>query len=106
MAVLDFNHNIHRKTKTGKDGKPMYKMKVRLCILNILYVLLIGFVLKLIAYVILQVDRTGAKVTIVEQKEKKDYTFEDNILDLCLQCLDRGVVPDPVVPKRNFSSKL
>ena len=53
-----------------------------------------------------QVDRTGAKVTIVEQKEKKDYTFEDNILDLCLQCLDRGVVPDPVVPKRNISSKL
>ena len=42
MAVLDFNHNIHRKTKTGKDGKPMYKMKVRLCILNILYVPLIG----------------------------------------------------------------
>ena len=34
MAVLDFNHNIHRKTKTGKDGKPMYKMKVRLCILS------------------------------------------------------------------------
>ena len=54
MAVLDFNHNIHRKTKTGKDGKPMYKMKVRLCILNILYVLLIGFVLKVyfIAYLI------------------------------------------------------
>ena len=30
MAVLDFNHNVQRKTKTGKDGEPMYKMKVRL----------------------------------------------------------------------------
>ena len=28
LAVLDFNNNIERKTKTNKEGEPMYKMKV------------------------------------------------------------------------------
>ena len=40
-----------------------------------------------------QVDRTGTKVTVVEQKERKDYNFQQNILELCVECLDRGVVP-------------
>merc|ERR1719186_946722 len=44
LAAIDFNANIHRKSKMSADGKPMYKMKV---------------------------DRTGTKVTVVEQKEKK-----------------------------------
>ena len=44
-----------------------------------------------------QVDRTGAKVTVVEQKEKKDYSFQNNILDLCIECLESGVVPSPEV---------
>ena len=45
----------------------------------------------------LQVDRTGTKVTVVEQKVKKDYTFHKNLLDLCVECLERGVVPNPEV---------
>ena len=47
----------------------------------------------------LQVDRTGTKVTVVEQKVNKDYTFQENILDLCVECLERGVVPTSDVSK-------
>jgi hypothetical protein len=43
------------------------------------------------------VDRTGSKVTIIEQKEKKDYSFMTNIFDLCAECLEMGVVPTPEV---------
>ena len=28
LAVMDFNSNVNRKTKTSKEGKPLYKMKV------------------------------------------------------------------------------
>ena len=49
----------------------------------------------------MQVDRSGKKVTVVEQKEKKDYSFQTNILELCLDCLDRGVVPNPDVLKQS-----
>ena len=46
-----------------------------------------------------QVDRSGTKVTVVEQKQKKDYSFQDNILELCVQCLETGIVPEPKVPQ-------
>ena len=36
-------------------------------------------------------------MTVVEQKEKKDYSFLTNIFDLCVECLDMGVVPNPEV---------
>ena len=45
----------------------------------------------------LQVDRTGMNVTVVEQKEKKDYTFQSNIMDLVIDCIEKGVVPNPEV---------
>jgi len=71
LAVLDFNNNINRKAKTTEDGRTRYKMKV---------------------------DRTGTKVTVVEQKESKDYSYQENILELILECLERGVVPTPEYP--------
>jgi len=71
LAALDFNANIQRKTKMSEDGKPLYKMKV---------------------------DRTGTKVTVVLQKVRKDYSFQKNILDLCVECLEAGVVPNPEYP--------
>ena len=43
-------------------------------------------------------DRTGTRVTVVPQKEKKNYDFQANILELCLECLDKGVVPTHEVP--------
>ena len=36
-------------------------------------------------------------MTVVEQKEKKDFSFQENILDLCLECLDKQTVPEPTV---------
>lgn len=48
-----------------------------------------------------KVDRTGTKVTVVEQKMKKDYTFQENIMELCVECLERGVVPSPEVSTRH-----
>ena len=36
-------------------------------------------------------------MTVVEQKEKKDYTFQNNIMDLRVECLENGVVPSPEV---------
>ena len=53
------------------------------------------FLAKLFLYC--KVDRTGTKVTVVEQKENKDYTFQNNIMDLCVECLEKGVVPNPEV---------
>ena len=44
-----------------------------------------------------QVDRTGEKVTVVPQKQSKDYSFQANIMELVLDCLDKGVVPNPKV---------
>ena len=46
-------------------------------------------------------DRTGTRVTVVPQKEKKNYDFQANILELCLECLDKGVVPTQEVPNNN-----
>ena len=69
--------------------------------MNLLYCSYFGFtnfgtfLAKLFLY--RKVDRTGTKVTVVEQKEKKDYTFQNNILDLCVECLEKGVVPNPEV---------
>ena len=46
---------------------------------------------------VFQVDRAIKNVTVVEQKVKKDFSFQENILDLCLGCLDMETVPEPVV---------
>ena len=86
LAAIDFNANIRRKCKVSADGKPRYKMKVS-C-------LIIAMVLMIIMR---KVDRTGSKVTIVEQKVPKDYSFMRNIFDLCVECLEMGVVPNPEV---------
>ena len=43
-------------------------------------------------------DRTGTKVTVVEQKEFKDYSFQLNIIELVIDCIKKGVVPSPEVP--------
>ena len=34
---------------------------------------------------------------MVPQKEKKDYSFLVNIFELCLECVDKGVIPTPEV---------
>ena len=86
LAAIDFNANIKRKCKVSADGKPRYKMKVS-C-------LIIAMVLMIIMR---KVDRTGSKVTIVEQKVPKDTSFMKNIFDLCVECLEIGVVPNPEV---------
>ena len=39
----------------------------------------------------------GTRVTVVEQKESKNYSYQENILDLVMECLERGVVPTPEV---------
>ena len=44
-----------------------------------------------------QVDRTGTKATVVQQKVDKDRSYQDNILDLCVGCLDTGMVLTPKV---------
>merc|ERR1712025_762253 len=71
LAAMDFNANIQRKAKLDIDGEPRHKMKV---------------------------DRTGTKVIMVLQKEKKDYSFLTNIFDLWLDCLEKGVIPAPDYP--------
>ena len=40
----------------------------------------------------LQEDRTGP--TVVEQTEKK-YTFQANIMELFIDCIEKRVVPNP-----------
>ena len=53
-------------------------------------------------------DRTGTKVTVVEQKEVKDYTFRTNIMDLVVECLENGVIPNPkvTIKVKSFSKTL
>ena len=53
-----------------------------------------------------KVDRTGTKVTVVQQKVKKDYSFHTNILELCVECLEKGVVPNPEVPTDALKFKI
>ena len=84
MAAIDFNANINRKTKVSADGKPRYKMMVGCLIID-----------KLLMIIVLKVDRTGSKVTIVEQKEPKDYSFMTNIFDLYVEYLKMGVISTP-----------
>lgn len=71
VAALDFNFNVNRGTKVSTDGNQMYKMKI---------------------------DRTGGKMTIVYQKVKKDYSFQDNILELCIDSLEKKRIPNPKYP--------
>merc|ERR1712025_326738 len=71
LAVLDYNSNIQRGQKVSKDGQGMFKKKV---------------------------DRTGTKATVVQQKVEKDRRYQDNILDLCVQCLDTGLELIPEYP--------
>ena len=40
-----------------------------------------------------QVTRSG-NVTVVEQKEKKDTSFQDDIFNLSIECVVKGEVPD------------
>ena len=91
LAAIDFNENIDRKPKLSADGKPRYKMKVGCSEFIINHKIFI-----------LKVDRSGSKVVIVEQKEPKDYSFMTNIFDLCVECVERGVVPCPEVSIQSF----
>ena len=43
-------------------------------------------------------------MTVVPQKEKKDYNFQENILELVVDCLDKGVVPSPEVTSKTLIS--
>ena len=43
-------------------------------------------------------------MTVVPQKEKKDYSFQENILELVVDCLDKGVVPSPEVTNKTLIS--
>ena len=43
-------------------------------------------------------------MTVVPQKEKKDYSFQENILELVVDCLDKGVVPSPEVTSKTLIS--
>ena len=89
LAAIDYNENIHREIKLDATGEPRYKMKVR--VHNKTQVMFQTI------FCMLQVDRSGTKVVMVPQKEKKDYTFLTNIFDLCFECLDKGVIPAPEV---------
>ena len=89
LAVIDYNSNIQRAQKVSKDGQGLFKKKVNWCCFRML--LIIDNV------TIYQVDRTGNKATVVQQKVNKDRSYQENILDLCVQCLDTGEVLDPKV---------
>ena len=88
FSALDFNFNVDRKIKRGNDGQPMYKIKVisndrkrKTSFFRHLW----------------KVDRSGQRVTTVFQKEEKNFDYQTNIFELCLDCVERGIVPTPKV---------
>ena len=87
LAVIDYNSNISRKQKVSKDGQGMFKKKVNPA----------RFGSKDFRTCFFQVDRTGTKATVVEQKVVKNRTYQENILQLCVQCLETGLVLTPKV---------
>ena len=94
LAVIDYNSNINRPQKVSKDGQGLFKKKVL-------------FEWKsLMSHCWSQVDRTGTKATVVEQKVDKDRRYQENIWDLCVQCLDTGVVLTPEVITMKFQDYL
>ena len=101
IAAIDFNANLNRKPKMTADGRRRYKMKVsykrNLRFNYIFHSSLIHHFFDCVILSICQVDRTGSKVTIVEQMEDKNYAFMTNIFDLCVDCLEKEDVPCPEV---------
>ena len=92
VAALDFNFNVNRRTKVSADGHQMYKMKVHVWLQpRSDHEFCTNF----------QIDRTGQKMAIVHQKVKKDYTFQNNILELCVDSLERRRIPNPTVRIHN-----
>ena len=99
VAALDFNYNVNRGTKVSADGNLMYKMKV-FFFFRIFpqHNLFFGVECSFISYIFsLQIDRTGSRMSIVYQKVKKDYSFQQNILELCVDSLERRRIPNPAV---------
>ena len=39
-------------------------------------------------------DRTGKKMTVVEVKVAKDYSYQDSIFQDCLHCLENDSIPE------------
>ena len=83
---MDFNENVDRKSKVDADGNTRYKMKVWYYFLIIIHY-----------SNWLKKNRAGDKATVVEQKMPKDYSFMKNIFDLCVDCIETGLVPTPEV---------
>ena len=102
VAALDFNFNVNRGTKVSADGNRMYKMKV-FYFFRIHYqyhLIFFGGEYNFISHIFsLQIDRTGSRMSIVYQKVKKDYSFQQNILELCVDSLERRRIPNPSVRK-------
>ena len=91
-SILHWNFNVGRKGKLSKDGVQLYKTKV------LIVLLLVQFKTEQ-----LQVDRTGKKTTVVEVKEKKDYSYQDSILKECLECLENDNIPEVNVGSFNVA---
>ena len=52
-----------------------------------------------------QVDRTGTKTTIVPLKEEKDTTWQDSILQMCIDGLVDNNMPQPEVVVNKWYNK-
>ena len=87
VSTLDWNFNVNRPIKIGKDGQQLFKSKVKM---------MIKISCQQYEY-ILQVDRQGKKTVVVEVKEPKSYEYHDLIYNDCIKCLEDHDIPDVTV---------
>ena len=103
LAVLDFNHNVDRPNKTKEDGTLMYKMKVRsfvyfqklMHLKCFCFTILISKLCNIVFFN--KVARCRTKATVIAVKVKKDYSYQDNIFDMCVDILSTGIALTPQV---------
>ena len=50
----------------------------------------------------MQVDRTGQNRTVVPVLVEKDNSWQDQILDLCIDSIVSGTIPRPKVRSQHF----
>ena len=91
-CALDWNWNVERPQKKDEFGELLWKVKVNIS-------------LRIISYcedfIFCQVDRSGKNRTVVPLLVPKDTTWQDRILDMCVDSLKNGTIPAPKVSFKN-----
>ena len=92
LCALDWNYNVERPQKVDEFGELQWKVKVNIRI---------WIISECEDFIFCQVDRSGKNRTVVPILVPKDTTWQDRILDMCVDSLKNGTIPAPKVAFKN-----